>query len=169
MRSKKQPPMSKVSADDFQTPTEALNPLILYLKDKRTIWECASGKGNLSSELRKNGFFVIGTDILNGHDFLEWEPDDFDCIVTNPPYSLKEEFIKRCYELGRPFALLLPLTALESEKRQKFWRQGLQLIIPNKRFNFETPSGNGSGSWFASAWFTHGLDLPNDINFVDLK
>ena len=94
---------------------------------------------------------------------------NYDCIVTNPPYSLKEEFLKRCYELGKPFALLMPLTALESEKRQKLYRKyGIQLIIPNKRFNFETPSGKGGGSWFATAWFTWGLNLPKDLMFVKL-
>jgi len=61
----------------------------------------------------------------------------------------------------------LPLTALESEKRQKLFREyGLQLIIPNKRINFETPSKKGSGSWFATAWFTWGLNLPKDLMFV---
>jgi len=90
----------------------------------------------------------------------------FDCIVTNPPFSIKGMFIERCYQLGKPFALLMPLTALEGEKRQQFWRKGLQLIIPNKRYNFEGPSGKGKGSWFATAWFTWGLNLPKDLNFI---
>ena len=63
----------------------------------------------------------------------------------------------------------MPLTALESEKRQKLYRKyGIQLIIPNKRFNFETPAGKGGGSWFATAWFTWGLNLPKDLMFVKL-
>jgi hypothetical protein len=103
-------------------------------------------------------------------DFLTYSPFSFDCIITNPPFSIKEKFIERCYQLGKPFALLLPLTSLESEKRQRLFRQyGLQLIIPNKRYNFETPSGKGGGSWFATAWFTWGLNLPKELNFVDVK
>ena len=42
------------------------------------------------------------------------KPVQFDCIITNPPFSLKQEFLQRCYELGKPFALLLPLTTFES-------------------------------------------------------
>jgi hypothetical protein len=140
-------PMQQGSADDFQTPEIALDCLIPYLKKEWKIWECACGKGNIVIKLEKEGFNVMGTDILQGFDFIEgstWEK--FDCIVTNPPYSLKEKFLERCYEIGKPFALLMPLTALESEKRQKLYRKyGLQLIIPNKRFNFETPSGSGGG------------------------
>lgn len=157
------------SPDDYQTPSIALRPLLPYLKKNWIIWECAEGKGNLTRELIEREFKVIGTDILKGQDFLTYEPDKYDCIITNPPYSLKERFLERCYNLGKPFALLMPLTALESEKRQRGYRKhGIQLIIPNKRINFETPSGEGSSSWFLTAWFTWGLNLPKDLMFVRL-
>ena len=174
MKSLNQPPMKQGSPDDFQTPKEALNILIPFLNKDWTIWECACGKMNLVNGFKEKGFKVIGTDIKDqpsdDGDFLKWNlPLSYDCIVTNPPYSLKERFIERCYQLGKPFALLMPLTALESEKRQRFWRKGVQLIIPNKRYNFETPSGKGSGSWFATAWFTWGLNLPKDLNFINVK
>jgi len=164
-----QPPMKIGNADDFQTPPIALQPLYPYLKKDWTIWECAEGKGNLTSALIGAGFKVIGSDILNGQDFLNgslrtFKPKEYDCIVTNPPYSLKEQFLERCYELENPFALLLPLTTFEGIKRQKLFREhGVQVIFFNKRINFETPSGSGSGSWFATAWFTHGLNLPKDF------
>jgi len=173
MKSSNQPPMKQGSPDDFQSPKEAINCLIPYLNKDWTIWECACGKGNLANALKDKGFDVYGSDIIDNSvcDFLTWKPYlKFNCIVTNPPYSLKEKFLERCYYLGKPFALLMPVTALESEKRQKLYRKyGLQVIIPNKRFNFETPSGNGGGSWFATAWFTYGLNLPKELNFVELK
>ncbi|MGC8579683.1 MAG: tRNA (adenine-N(6)-)-methyltransferase, partial [bacterium] len=91
---------------------------------------------------------------------------NFDCIITNPPYSLKEEFLERAYSFNKPFAFLMPITALEGKTRQDLYKKyGLQLLIPNKRINFETPSGKGSGSWFASAWFTYKFNLPKDIMF----
>lgn len=168
MRSKKQPPMKNGSPNDFQTPPEALMPLLPYLKKKWRIWECAEGKGNLTKELTKRGFDVFGSD--KEKDFLKWKPEKFDCIITNPPYSLKNEFVKRCYELRKPFALLLSLTALEGKKRQSLYKKyGIKLILFDKRINFETPSGKGSGSWFSTAWFTWGLDLPKELNFAEIK
>ena len=155
--------------DQFQTPPEALGILLPYLKQNKfkVIWECAWGKGKLADELKRNGFKLKGNQDL---DFLELAHMDYDCIVTNPPYSLKYEFLAKCYKLGRPFALLLPLTALEGKKRGELYRKhGIQLIIPNKRINFETPSGKGSGAWFQTAWFTWGLNLSKDLNFVELK
>lgn len=155
--------------DDYQTPPAALNPLIKHLNPKWTIWECAAGEGNLVKELRKQGFKVISSDIHSGKDFLNYEPNHYDCIITNPPFSQKQEFLERAYCLGKPFAFLLPLTTLESEKRQRFFNQcGLEMILFDKRINFETPTGEGDGSWFASAWFTNGLKIGRQLTFTKL-
>ena len=162
-------PKKAKSPDDFQTPVRALNPLYPYIPKDKIIWEPAMGKGNLTNELITQGYEVIGTDIKQGVDFLEWEPERYDIIVTNPPYSIKTKWLERCYELNKPFAMLLPLTALESQARQKLYKQyGMSMILFNKRINYETPNKvKNSSAWFASAWFCWGLELPNQLNFVD--
>jgi len=168
MSDKMPPPMKQGSPDDFQTPKEAILPLLPYLKKEWVIWEPACGKGNLVEALSQENFSVIGTDILEGHDFLKWQPEKFDCVITNPPFSVKEKFLERCYALEKPFALLLPLTTLEGKERQAlFKKHGVEIILFNKRINFETPSGKGSGSWFATAWFTNGLNIGKQLTFVD--
>jgi hypothetical protein len=158
--------MKSKSVDDFQTPPSALDPLFPYLPLDWKIWEPACGKGNLVNEFRERGYKVYGTDILTGDDFLApslacsaavVEADiNSNVIITNPPYSFKTQFIETCYEENRPFALLLPLTALEGIKRQKLYREhGLQLILFNRRVAF------------ATAWFTWGLNLPKDLVFYN--
>lgn len=102
------PPLQNGSPDDFQTPAHAIEPLLPFLKKEWLIWECACGKGNLVDALNKRGRLAIGTDIMDGHDFLTWRPDKFDCIVTNPPFSLKDEFLNRA---GRPFSVSAPARA----------------------------------------------------------
>ncbi len=160
--------MKQGHSNDFQTPSWALEPLYPYLKKDWTIWECACGQGNLVKTLIEKGYNTFGTDILNKKDFLKWKPDKFDCIITNPPYSLKQQFLKRCYELGKPFALLLPLTTFETKKRQTLFKNyGLEVIFLPNRVNFETPSGKGTGSWFATAWFTNWLNIGKEITFSD--
>lgn len=163
------PPLKTRFADDFQTPSIALNPLVPFLSNKWIIWECAEGKGNLTRELDARGYKVIGTDILSGFDFLKWTPDDYDCIITNPPYSLKQKFLARAYHLGKPFAFLLPLTTFETAKRQYYFKKyGLEVILFDKRINFVTPSGKGSGAWFAVAWFTNWLNIGQTLTFANL-
>ncbi len=152
--------------DNFQTPKEALNILIPYINKEYLIWEAAWGKGNLYRFLKEEGYKVIGSD--KELDFLT-NYLECDCIITNPPYSIKDKFLERCYQINKPFALLMPLTALEGKKRGGLYRKyGIELIIPNKRINFETPSGQGSGSWFATAWFCYKFNLPKQLNFVEL-
>ena len=152
------PPLRNNSMDDFQTPPEALTTLLPFINKDWVIWECAVGKANLFSALASKGYNVIGTDINRepSLDFLREEPLlPYDMVLTNPPYSLKDEFLKRAYNLGKPFAFLMPLTSLEGRNRQKlFSTYGVQLIIPGRRINFQTPDGRGSGSWFMAAWFT---------------
>ena len=117
--------------------------------------------------LNEKGFLTTGTDILTGHDFLNWQPKTFDCIITNPPFSLKDQFLKRCYDLGKPFALLIPLTSLEGKKRQElFQKYGIEIILFERRINFETPTGKQGGSWFMTAWFTWGFNFKKQLNFV---
>lgn len=172
-RSRKQGPQQKGSSHDFQTsdpmPVEILSR---YLSPQFVIWECAAGKGLMSKSFRDLGFEVIETDILTGQDFLMWPPPECGVIVTNPPFDIKNEFLQRAYMLEKPFAFLLPLQSLENTKevnisRHKLYRTGLQVIFLPRRINFVTPSGEGSGSWFATAWLTNGLNLPKDMIFAE--
>jgi len=155
--------------NDFQTPPIALEPLVPYLP--RRVWECACGEGLLVEHLMLQGFEVLASDIKDGHNFLSWCPplNSFDCIVTNPPYTLKDDFLKRCYMLQKPFALLLPLTTLEGKRQYWLEQYGVEIILLDKRINFVTPSGQGTGSWFATAWFTNGLNIGRQITFGKLK
>ena len=159
------------SPNDFQSPNSAVKPLLPYLRSDWIVWECACGKGNIVNYLNSNGVRTIGTDILEGKDFLTWQPEDFDCIVTNPPYSIKQQFLERCYELGKPFALLLPLTTFETKKRQKLFRDnGVEVLFLPERVRFETPSGrkeDESSPWFSTAWFCWKLNLPKQMYFYE--
>jgi hypothetical protein len=171
-KSKRPKPQKQGSLDDFQTPPEALCPLLKYVPKHWTIWEPAQGKGFLLDELQKRGFTAHGSDIKTGHDFLLSDsPVPYDCVITNPPFSIKNQFLKTCYDRQKPFALLMPITTFESLERQKLFKtHGVEVIFLNRRINFETPSEKGvkSCSWFATAWFTHGLQIGNQITFEDL-
>ena len=162
----KMPPKKVGSPDDFYTPNNAIECLLPYINKGWRIWECASGTGNIVNFFREREYQIFGSDIKMGDDFLTCVPkENFDCIITNPPFSLKDKWLEKCYSYKRPFALLLPLTALEGMTRQEMYKKyGIQVILFNRRVNYRQ---NGS-CWFASAWFCWGLNLPKDLNFVEL-
>lgn len=163
--------IKKGPQDEVYTPECAIIPLIKYLPKNAIIWECTDyGSSNITKILKDNGFKVISTH-KNNFDFLTDDPEfDFDIIITNPPYSLKDEFLKKCYEYKKPFALLLPLTALEGIKRNALYKKyGLNLIVFDKRINFLNQKKN---NWFNTSWFTYKIDLGYEnglLRFEELK
>lgn len=77
-----------------------------------------------------------------------------DYIISNPPYSIKNQILKHLYKLGIPFAMLMPLTTLETMKRQEiFKKNGLDLILFDKRVNFIKNKSN----WFNTSYFSWNL------------
>lgn len=132
MTSSKMQKKASGRSDIFLTPPSAIKMLYPFIKKDWKIWECADfQKGNIYQTLENDGYQVIGTDILSGFDFIDrlTPTPDFDMILTNPPYSIKDKWIARCYELGKPFALLLPLAALGEQERVKMYKEnGIEIL-----------------------------------------
>ena len=162
--------------DECQTPPYALEPLFPYLNKDWFIWECACGSHTLWKALLMAGLKTDGTDIKHGEDFfnplLSNYVLDWNCIVTNPPYSIKYEWLKKCYELGRPFALLMPVEMLGTKRGQDLFDEyGIQVIFVQPRIDFYMPNKGyeGGGAQFPTAWFTWKLNLPKQMNFARLN
>jgi hypothetical protein len=148
----------KEKYDDLYTPEKAVYPLIrLIMKtpiySATIIWEpCDAGGSKITQVFKDNAIFdVRSTCITTGLDFLVDKPDFyFDYIITNPPYSLKEQFLERCYEIGKPFALWLPLTTLEGVHRGEMFRErGINVMVLDHRLDFTGKKSN----WFNASWF----------------
>jgi hypothetical protein len=161
--------------DACQTPAYALDPLLPYLNPVWLLWEPAQGEGLLVEGLYDAGYkqdqVAIG-DLLTGQNFFDYEPSAWDCLVTNPPYSIKYDWLRRCYDLGKPFALLLPVETLGAKTAQEFFRlYGVQVIFMDKRINFKMPNigFEGSAAQFPVAWFTWQLDLESDMRFANVN
>lgn len=143
--------------DACQSPLYAMDPVLPYLRPGQTIWEPAAGEGNLVKAMRDNGLTVIDSDILTGQNFFEYEPPAWNVLVTNPPYSIKFEWLERCYELGKPFALLLPVETLGTGTAIRlFERYGLEMILLKQRIDFKMPNAewSGGGAQFSTFWLT---------------
>lgn len=144
--------MQQEKNDELYTPDEAIIPILKYLDHNLIYWECTDfGESNITKVLRANEFKVVSTN-KEQLDFIKEKANfEFDVIITNPPYSLKNEFIKRCYEYNKPFMLLLPLTALEGKERNKLYKdKGIEVIVLDKRINFMKTKKN---VWFNTSWF----------------
>ena len=108
--------------DDFYpSPPGVIDALLkhVYIPDG-IIWECAAGDGALLEQLEAAGRTVVASDLIDrGHpdvvprvDFLMETalPPGCKCVITNPPFRLADEFIRKGLDLGaEQVILLLPL------------------------------------------------------------
>lgn len=150
-------------SDECYTPSGQVAPLLKYLSKDKTYYEATSG---ISSQIIE-GFRASGYSIKSseGKDFFSCTSEDIgDGVVTNPPYSKKDAFLEHCFSLGKPFALLLPVSAFQGQHRGRmFMKHGMSALVYNKRVDF---TGKGSPH-FGVAWFVHKFLPPNQIFWVD--
>lgn len=150
--------------DEYRTPKYIIRPLIKYLKPNSTIW-CPFDKedSNYVKVFKENGFNVVFGHKDTGEDFFTYTPD-CDYIISNPPFSLKMKILERLYSIGKPFAMLLPLTMLNYQVVGNFFLdKKIQLLIFDKKVSF-----NGKTSSFNSSYFCKDI-LPQDLLFYHLE
>lgn len=113
----------------------------------------------------EGGYKVVRSSLVEGQDFFEYEPDEWDIIVSNPPFSIKDKILERLYSFNKPFAILLPLNSLQGKSRFKYFERDIQLLSFDTRVcyhNKESLDKVVNGSPFASAYFCRDL-LPKDL------
>ena len=102
-------------SDFYETPYSLTCQLLLVEKLNGSILEPATGNGAIAKMLKKLGYRYTEYDIEK--DFLK-ETKKYDTIITNPPYSLSFDFIKKAKEVAnKKIILLLPLSYLHGKKR----------------------------------------------------
>jgi hypothetical protein len=163
-----------INGDERYTPYYAVEPILKYLRPHSLIW-CPFDKewSAFVKVLRDAGHNVIATHIDNGEDFL-LQPcyHSYDYVISNPPYSIKDEIINRLYMWDVPFMLLMPLPTLQGMKRSKqFKKFGIQLLSFDDRIGFhdkENMDKPNSSNQVASAYFCYNV-LPKDLIIEELK
>lgn len=157
--------------DACQTPAYALDPLLPYLPREWVIWEPACGEGLLEDALYDSGFgTVVSGDILTGQNFFDYEPERWDCLITNPPYSIQEQWLERCYQLDKPFALLLKVEVLGNKGIQALVRRyGFEMMLLDQRVDFKMPyKGWDSSAQFPTFWLCR-LVLSSKVVFGSIE
>ena len=125
--------------DEYYTKEYAITPLLKYIPTKTTVW-CPfdKEKSNFVKLLRQHGCNVIYSHIDTGQDFFEYEPQNYDYIVSNPPYSLRERILERLFLLQKPFALLINEAGLfDSKKRFELMKNNkFEIMVFDSRVDY---------------------------------
>jgi hypothetical protein len=151
--------------DECYTPNYGVIPILKYIPKDAVVW-CPFDKENsefvrLISKQNK----VIHSHLDSGQDFLQYSPDeDWDVIVSNPPFTNKRKFFERALSFNKPFALIMTNTWLnDSAPKQLFKDKDLQLLMFDKRMKFHSPDGRPNDKiTFSSSYYCWNF-LPKQI------
>ena len=158
-------------SDEYYTPRPAVLPIIKYINPLATVW-CPfdTEESQYVQCFRERGIKTIATHIDSGQNFFFYEPvEKYDLIVSNPPFSCKDAILHRLTELGKPYAMLLPLPTLQGQGRFDDLKNS-EAPIFDKRINYyqdiqQTVMAKGVA--FASIYICHGV-LPEKLIFERL-
>lgn len=179
------PKNERVEHDFYATDPVAVEKLLRqYSINGTEVLEPCIGNGNIANALRtfyNNTLNITGVDIVDRgypgtivQDFLTWETDNkYDCIITNPPFSLAKEFVEKGMTLlnegvieedGYPngqLIMFLKIQFLEGEKRKELFDRYPPKYIYVFRNRMATwnngqpldPSGKRWATTMCHAWF----------------
>lgn len=162
------------ASDEVYTPAYAVKPILKYVKMlayPATVW-CPfdTEESEYVKLLRAAGHVVIASHIDDNKNFFYYEPEEYyDCIVSNPPFSIKDDVLQRLSELNKPYAMLLPVPVLQGQKRFEFIKD-CQVLIFDKRINYYTDASRTTvqkGVSFGSLYLCKNF-LPKDLIFETL-
>ena len=178
------PKNDRVDYDFYATDPIAVQKLLTkYAINGSEILEPCVGDGNIAKAI--NNFYtnkrnITGIDIVDRgypntivQDYLTWETDKkFDCIITNPPYSLAKEFVEKSMPLlndgydedGCPngqLIMFLKIQFLEGAKRKELFEKYPPKYIYVFRNRMATwnngepldPNGKRWATTMCHAWF----------------
>ncbi len=156
--------------DDYMTPKTAWQDINEYIPKDKTIWEPFYGDGMSGEYLEELGCKTV---IHKKKDFFTYTPK-YDILISNPPFSLSKEIMKRLAELDKPFILIMPSSKINtSYMRNNFMNKGLQIIIPRKRIHFikkidgEIPDKWKNSCNFDCFYYCYKMGLKNDIIWLE--
>lgn len=131
------PNAERQQEDFYATEPKALEVLLEQLRQdgvvlNHKVWECSCGQGHLAEVLKKMGYFVRASDLIDrgygdgGVNFLDVKDCYEGDILTNPPFKLAEKFVEKGMELilgGNKLILFLKIQFLEGQKRKELFKK----------------------------------------------
>ena len=162
---------SKGKNDECYTPRYGVEPLLEFLEPykEKIIW-CPfdTEESEFVKVFKEYGYRVVYSHIKYGQDFYRYEPEEWDIIVSNPPFTNKAEIFKRALSFDKPFALLMTITWLnDATPANVFKDRELQILSFNERMEFKNREQNKKIN-FLSAYFCYKF-LPKNFIFRSFR
>ena len=161
--------IKKKKCDDYSTPLYVWEMLLDYLElAKNTIiYEPFYNDSKSKTYLGKLGYNNV---IHENEDFFEnYDKYEYDIIISNPPYSIKQNILKVLYKIDKPFVLIVPTSIISKLYVKNIFKDDIdkvQYIIPSRRLQYEVNGYNQKRTPFDTLFFCYKLELKRDIVYL---
>ena len=162
--------------DSYMTPRYAWENIKQFVPKDKILWESFVGDGESGRIWTSMGYNVIQNPYPE-YDFFKYEPDNYDIIVTNPPFSKTKQVMERMAKLDKPFIMIMPSSKINTQYFRKFAAKlaphQLQIIVPRTRIHFKKlVNGKPPVGWkdrcnFDCFYYAYKMNLPNDMIWLD--
>jgi len=156
------------SVDEYMTPFEVWEQIEPFIPRCKIISDPFYGDGMSARYLRQMGFLVKDHE---GDDFFDLAPEDFgDVIITNLPFSKKQQCFRRLEELDIPFITIAPWSSVVSKYIRELFGDSMQYLIPRKRLHFRKRDDEEVSKQcsFETVFYCWKIpNLPNQMNYIE--
>jgi len=135
--------------DEYNTPAWVVDKFLEFLPIRED-WTYIEPCRSTGAFYYKMPLGSAWGEIREGVDYLATEYNHADCILTNPPYNMAQEFVEKAHKDADVIIMLLRLNFLESMRRFDFWNKypPHHLVTLSKRPSF-TEDGKTEGAGYA--------------------
>lgn len=162
--------------DECYTPRYAVEPLLEFLELHRNlnpnkkikVWcPFSTENSEFVKVLQEHGYDVVYSHLDYGQDFFQYEPEEYDVIIDNPPFTGKHLIFKRLYSFKKPFALVMDVRLLNDPAPMRTFKEnGLELLLFDDRIQFKNQPDGAIN--FACGYFCKDF-LPEKFLIRDFK
>lgn len=160
------------NTDEWYTTEESVRLIIPFLNKggyKRILCPFDKSESNFVKVLTDNGFDVTYSHIETGTDFFDINNlNDYDAIVSNPPFSKRQAILEKLFAANVPFAMILNFNGLfDSKTRWNLFKNNtFELLVPLGRMHFFNENCEGNSPNFQSVYVCKNM-LPKQIVFTE--
>jgi len=144
-----------LESDNYETPAWAIEEFFKKLRVEKgeKIWSPFRGEtGNNMRTMKRLNLELSEIQV----DFFDYEPEKWDLLIDNPPFSIKNKVVRRALAFKKPVILILPLLCSRNKWVKELTHEfgaSLTLAMPSKRINFDLKGKPTFWVSFETCWF----------------
>ena len=150
--------------NEYNTPFTTWELIKDLLPLNGTVWEPFWNETTQSSShLERLGCSIVAFEPC---DFFKVEKCPADFIISNPPFQNKKKVFEHLKKLNAPFIIIIPVHSICCRFIKNYFKNELQIIIPDKRLHYEVDGKLQTKTPFDSVFICYKMNLPSDIMFL---